>query len=297
VDVVRRRLGADQLLRRSRLLGFRDDDAADLLLASAGVLRKTELLHRVAELAAGLQAGIGAFDLSGPNPWDSGPDHHAGPGSDGILAMLALAVSADEVVAFQLSRGVSEQQAWHSLSDLGQQAWVHRLTYGSFGLHTHEWLRIAWAGGFGWLGRLQFNLQRLPDRWVLSCHIPQTGPLSPELVDDAFGQASRFFAEHFPDYPTTELWCSSWLLDPQLAAALPGSNIAAFQSRWHLLGGPEPADADALFFTFARRGEVDLTALPRSTSLQRVIIDRLSAGQHWSSWRGLVPQPECGAPR
>jgi hypothetical protein len=296
MDTLRLRLGVPELVRRSFQLGFRADAASDLRFAGAAVLGDDERLHEVAELVARIQAGIGVLDLSGPSPFGSGSVNPAAPGS-GVVEMLALVASADEVVAYQRSRGVPEELSWHGLSDLGQQVWVHQLTYGTFGLHTYEWLRVAWAGGFSWLGRLQFNLHRLPDRWVLSCHIPRSGPLSPELVDDAFRRASGFFAQHFGDYPTTELCCSSWLLDPELAAALPGSNIAAFQRRWRLVGEPAPGDEDALFFTFARRGEVDLATLPRSTSLQRVIIDRLSAGQHWGRWLGLVCQPERGAGR
>jgi GNAT-like C-terminal domain/N-acyltransferase N-terminal domain len=279
------RLSPAELSRRVDPLGFRDDDAVELRLAATAILGDQDRLSRLGDLVPRVQAGIGVLDLSGPSPWAS-----EGTDSDGVLEMLALLVSADEVVAYQLSRGITAEQAWHSLADLGQQVWVHRLTYGSFGLHTYGWLRTGWSGGLSWLGRLQFNLQRLADRWVLSCHIPRTGPLSPELVDDAFEQARCFFRRHFADYPTTEFYCSSWLLDPELAAALPGSNIAAFQQRWTLFGEPHPGDEDAVFFTFARRGGVDLTTLPRSTSLQRVIIDRLQAGQHWGTWKGLVPQ-------
>ena len=34
------------------------------------------------------------------------------------------------------------------------------------------------------LGRLQFNLQPEDDGWVLSTHIPRTGPLTPESFAD-----------------------------------------------------------------------------------------------------------------
>ena len=50
-----------------------------------------------------------------------------------------------------------------------------------------------------------------------------------------------------------------------------------------------PGDEDALFFTFARRGPVDLDALPRDTTLQRVILDRLQAGGHWQVRQGRIP--------
>ena len=53
-----------------------------------------------------------------------------------------------------------------------------------------------------------------------------------ESVDDSFAAATDFFARYFPDYPTRDFYCQSWLLDPQLATLLPDSNLAAFQRRW-----------------------------------------------------------------
>ncbi len=178
--------------------------------------------------------------------------------------------------------------------------WVHRLTYGTFGLHTQEWLRLAWSGNLYRLGRLQYNLQRDDsagyddDRgWLLSTHIPQVGPLTPASVDDSFATARRFFGAHFPDLAVVGFHCFSWLLDPHLASALPASaNMARFQRRWALYGEPADGDGDALFFTFHRRGrpdEIDLEGLPQTTTLERVIVARLRAGAHWQTWNGRIP--------
>lgn len=220
--------------------------------------------------------------------------------------MIALLVAADEVRDFHHGRGVPDDLSWKALSDLGQQVWVHRQTYGSFGLHAHGWLRCAWSGALYWLGRLQFNLQQddRPDgtgqpgsegRWVLSSHIPQSGPLTPAAVDESFALASTFFAEHFADYPVREFHCLSWLLDPQLVSVLaPDSNMVLFQQRWSLYGEAILGDQDALFFTFRRRGDVDLDLLPQETSLQRAIVGRLKAGDHWNLWKGRTPIPDLG---
>ena len=158
--------------------------------------------------------------------------------------------------------------------DLGQQVWVHRLTYGRFGLHTHGWLRIAWAGGFAWLGRLQFNLQHLP-RVASGCCPPTSrgaaptttargrGALTPASVDASFAGRCRTSPSTFRDVPTSEFWCHSWLLAPELADALrdPTSPRSSGAGRWTI--GVDDGDADALFFTFARRPPVDLGELPR----------------------------------
>lgn len=277
-----------ELLDRAARLGFHDDDVSALRAAAPGWLADPDHRDTVGAAADRLRGGIGDLTVGGPDPWEGWPD---GP-DDGLGPMLSLLASADDVVAYQRTRGIEEPQAWRNLADLGQQVWVHRLTYGRFGLHTQGWLRIAWAGGFAWLGRLQFNLQFLDDsqEWVLSTHIPRSGPLVAEAVDEALDQATGYFAAHYPDVATTEFWCDSWLLAPELAGALPGSNIAAFQQRWALEERVGEGDADALFFTFARRSPVDTATLPRDTSLQRAVLDRLAAGDHWPLRRGRIAQ-------
>ncbi len=277
-------------------LGFSEQDLLDLEELTANLLadpdRSAELVGR-AEL---LRAGIGRLSVDGPDPWAGLPD---GPDA-GAIPMLALLVTAPEVVAYQLGCGVREAHAWRNLSDLGQQVWVHRLTYGRFGLHNQGWLRTVWAGGFARLGRLQFNVQPLPGgEWVLSTHIPRrgsdqesrSGALSPDAVDDSFARATRFYAEHFPERPATHFWCRSWLLAPELAAALPGSNIAAFQQRWTLDGQTERGDDDAVYFTFARRPPYDPARLPRTTRLERAVASRLQQGEHWTLRNGRIPRP------
>lgn len=292
---VRERLAVDDLPDRLRLLGFTDQDRADALAAADAVIERPDEATAVQGMAERLLPGIGRIG----DPWDGSlvwPWRAEGtdsPYGAGVLEMLALVACVDEVRAYHATRTIGVEDSWRALADLGQQVVVHRLTYGSFGIHTHDWLRIAWSGAMYWLGRLQFNLQpssSAPSGWVLSTHIPRSGPLTQEAVDASFAWARQFFAEHFPDYPAEPFHCYSWLLDPELAAALPDtSNIARFQRRWTLMGEPGNGDEDAVFFTFARRPPVDLSTLPRDTTLQRAILDRLASGGHWQVRHGRIP--------
>ena len=284
---VRHRLAHPSLPDRLRTLGLRPDDAADAAQAATQVLARPKDLELIATLADRLVTHLGHFTALGhPDVWAGVP---ADP--DGVLPLLTLVATAPDVAAWHARRGIPADISAASLSDLGQQVWVHRLTSGTFGLHTHDWLTIAWSGALYWLGRLQFNLQPQNGGWVLSTHIPRTGPLTPEAVDASFAAATRFFASYFPEYPTRDFVCSSWLLDPALTAALPHSNLAAFQRRWRLTGERHDGEADVLFFVFGRRGPTeDLDSLPRDTALRRAILDQLSAGQGWSSLTGRIPQ-------
>lgn len=294
---VRNRLTDPALPSRLTSLGFRGQDVADLLAAAATVAERDDDLDWISRTADRIVRHVGDF-----LPWDAEGELY-GPQSQtlgtGVLPMLTLLVTAPEVASFHATRGIPAEVSTATLADLGQQVWVHRLTYGEFGLHTQGWLTRTWCGALYWLGRLQFELYLLNhgspgpeqgEEWVLSTHIPRTGPLTPASVDEAFETATRFFATHFPDYPTKDFYCDSWMLDPQLPALLPDSNLAAFQRRWTLFGDREPADAEVLFFVFNLREPVDPESLPTDTALRRAIASRLAAGQHWFVARGRIPQ-------
>ena len=282
---VRQRLADPDLPSRLGGLGLRAEDAVALERAATAVLDRPPDLEVITTLADRLVARLGDFaTVSQPSVW-SGESVDA----DGVLPMLALLVTAPEVADWHARRGIPADVSAATLAELGQQIWVHRLTFGTFGLHTHGWLTIAWSGALYWLGRLQFNLQPDGDGWVLSTHIPRSGPLTPESVDQAFTAAREFFAIHFPEYPVRAFVCSSWLLDPALTDALPGSNLADFQRRWSLTDERQPGEADVLFFVFHRRGPTELDSLPRDTALQRAVLDRLATGLGWSSVTGRIP--------
>ena len=269
-------------------LGFRPEDRADLLAHAARLDDHDRA--RVADAAGRLEARVGDLE----HPWPRVlADLRDEPGRPmGLLPLLALVASADAVRRFHAARGVPPEVSASGLRDLGQQVSVHRRTYGAFGLHTQGWLVCVWSGAYFWLGRLAFNLTRLDGRWVIDTHIPESGPLTPGSVDDSFARAREVFGTHFADLPAEELHCRSWLLDPQLAEVLPGeSNMVRFQRRWELYGDADLGDDDAVFFVFRRRDTTteSRASLPRSTTLQRAILDRIEAGGHWYLRHGRIP--------
>jgi len=269
-------------------LGFRDEDAIDAAAAVARVQECVDQREAVATMADRLRRAVGTFANEGEGDayWSGVPVDVADLGI-GVLAMLALATTAPDVAAFHAARGVTAEVSTATLADLGQQVWVHRLTYGEFGLHTYAWLGLVWSGALYRLGRLQFNLERSENGWLLDTHIPQSGPLDPDSVDASFEAAREFFGRHFPECPVTGFVCRSWLLDPTLAE-LPDSNLAAFQRRWTAYGEPQPGTGDVLFFVFHRRGPVDLASLPTDTALRRLVAERLASGAGWSTISGRL---------
>ncbi|MCL2514669.1 MAG: acyltransferase domain-containing protein [Microbacteriaceae bacterium] len=272
-------------------LGFHDDDRADVHAAVAAAMVDGERMSEIGRLAERLRPEIGRI-ASDADPFHDEPLAQSGWGGIGVLPMLALLATTEDVRAFHRSRGIPPELSDRSLADLGQQVAVHRRTHGAFGLDTYGWVATtSFAGNLYWLGRLQYNLVTRPDGWALSTHIPETGPLAPESVDDSFRQAAGFFAEHFADYPTHSFYCGSWLLDPQLAEVLrPDSNMVRFQRLWRPEAELGQGDGDAVYFVFRKRGEVDRSVLPRETTLQRAVLDKLDAGGHWAVWSGTVDE-------
>lgn len=208
-----------------------------------------------------------------------------------------LAALAD-VRRFHKQRGISDDISWATLSDLGRNLVRDRLLFGDGGLRTSGWLTLHFRGALYQLGRLQFNRMtvraaHVADAFregdpVLGVHIPESGPLTHEAVDDSLARAQPFFARHFPETPTRLGICTSWLLDPQLADYLaPDSNIIRFQSRFNLVGEGHQGDADVLRFVFHRIAP-DIEDLPQRTTLERAIVAHIGAGKHWRNRTGWL---------
>jgi hypothetical protein len=265
-----------------RLLGFSAEDQAD-----------TEKLDvdpvLVADFASTLRKAIGGVPVEGEL---EAPD-------DPMVSLAAYLETLPDIRRYHRQRGISDEISWATLADLGQQLKVHRRTHGSFGLETHWWVTTYWTGALYALGRLQFLIHPVPDshpvpgvepgEWVLGVHIPETGPLTPESVDDSFDQARAFFAEHFPEHPVKTATLGSWLIDPYLLDHLPqDSNMVRFGRRFTPYGEPYDSQDSAIFFTFRSHDLGKLDEFPQDTALQRLIVERIKAGGTWQTGFGYL---------
>lgn len=270
-----------------RRLGFRDDDVADLqrLLPTltpddrARVDHATDLLLEHVGRIDRRQDPLNGLDLAlGDQPQ--------------AVALLALIRMAPATVAELRRRGIDEDMAWRSVSDLGQQVHVHRGAHGRFGFSAARWSGANAAGSHLWLGRLQFTLE--PDEGpAIGVHIPATGPLSPEEVDHSLAMARDVAVDAWAEYDVTRFVCHSWLLDQGMVTALPStSNIRRFAERFTPYGTPDDGRRDFLFFGFHREPrddeDVDLDGLPQDTSMQRAAVARLREGTP-TCQRGWMP--------
>lgn len=274
------RLAPEVLDRLLPLLGFRDEDAESVRRLAPSVLSDETTRSMVASHAAAIVALEGDYLHPSIFPESSGA-HPLGEGVPHIFAFLA---TYPEAVQWRPGQIASVVNA--SLADLGQQVYIHRLIRGGFGLHALGWVQTNWAGGLVRLGRLQFNVERMPldlpekaqDEPAWWIHIPQSGPLDDALVLESVEQARQVMPRLYPA-GGADFYCSSWLLAPVIATlAGHGSNLSRFISRF---GPPlrlKPNNDAPLYYAFNADPGVDLSTLPRDSRLRRGILDHLAAG-------------------
>lgn len=208
---------------------------------------------------------------------DEPPGHVALDGVRGQEIVLALAEIVPDALARHRREGIPEPISLATLRDVGRK---HRL----YGAETVvPWLIGVLRGDVVEVGRLQ--VERRPGPHGHALHVPETGPLLPSLVDESLGRAvditgSRTFS------------CTSWLLSPRTATALPGSNIARFSARFRIVEAGQPSsEANAAVAKFVFRRPVadilDPALIPQSR-LERLVAETLRAGEEWTEPVGVT---------
>lgn len=277
-------------------LGVVSPDLEAVVAAEPDPRRTPELWSLLEQCAERLRERIGRWE----EPWGTWPEVAAGLGPEArcfwIYAYLAV---LPDIRRWHRQRGVPDDISWATLADLGRHTARCRRRRGRTGLDCMDsvrWLRLHFSGALYALGRLQFNMYRLPNGIggfapgdaALGTHIPEAGPLTPEACEESLAWARTFFARHFPEHTYRVATCSSWLLDDQLAEYLaPTSNIMRFQRRFELRPGGVERDEDIFWFVFHRPPSAIDELQPRTT-LERAIVAHVRAGRHWRVGTGSL---------
>ena len=272
------------------------------LLAAADRLRSGPVRELLRLEVAALVAAMGSTEPLPQLP-DVSTDVVDPPGYFGVLVALLTVPFAR---AYHRERGVPEETSWRTFVDIGRNIAVYRQRYGRGGFDDLGWLSLHLTGLLYDLGRLQANRARLGGTFsrlmrergldavqgepCLAVHIPRySGPMDIAACRRSLARAAEFFPTHFPDESPRYLVCSSWLLDPVLGERLPAhSNIVAFQQLFTIARSEEPADEGTLIFVFEDPTR-PLSAYPRTSSLQRAVLEQLESGEHWHGGRGWRP--------
>ena len=275
-------MNSDELLD---ILAIDALDRADCL----ALLESTESDVLVADVTTALMRSFGTFNEITVDE----------PTQDPLVWLTAYLRLTPAVVEWHRANGVPDRVMRDTLADVGRHVAISRRVTGEFSLQTWRWLSHHFTVRIFALGRLQFALQRsalavadviAPRDWVLAVHIPESGPLLPALVDNSLAEAATFFPRHFPDRPATVVTCDSWILDPFLVDRVaPTSNLGSFIRRFTPMGHSTEGHTDALYFVFRTRDLASVATLPRETSLQKAVLERLEMGESWLiSWGYLL---------
>jgi GNAT-like C-terminal domain/N-acyltransferase N-terminal domain len=262
-----------------------DIGAADR--ADCATLLRGPVRPDVEEVLGRLHDQLGTFP-HGPPAWEAEP----------VVAIEAFLRFAPVIVRWHRNRGISPAVGRATLADVGRRLALHRSMYGSFGIEPWSWITWHLSGGLYELGRLQHGVHRQghrlceipPGEQVISLHVPATGPLRPAAVASSLARGPDFFERHFSEFPRPRYaTCNSWLLDPYLLEHLPPTtNIASFARRFTIPDDPVDAPDEALYFVFRTRDLSRVDTLPRDTSLQRLVLDRIAAGGIWQVAYGYL---------
>lgn len=277
-----------------RAVGVPEEQVPDLVQLLGAI--PSETADRVAELVAGLEGQLGRIFERGsvfePADFDAGPGR-------GVVPLLALLQVSGAVDRYLHGRGVPDDCRRATLAEVGRQTAKTQSVRGWVGLQDAGWVETVFRGGFVNVGRLQYELlyDDARDEYVLNTHIPAGGALRPGDVTESLRRGREVMAAAFPEFgPLRTAVCDSWLLDPQLAQLLPGSNIAEFGRLWELANSG-PGDDDALYFVFdvprgngGRVAEL-LPGLTANSRLQQAILDLWRSGGSLRHHRGHLALP------
>lgn len=172
----------------------------------------------------------------------------------------------------------------------------HFQRYGHWGLQPLHWLKRVCHRRVRSFGRLQVEersfsweadheLAPEEGETVLDLHIPATGPLLPEDVEESLKLAREVYLSRGVRYFT----CYSWLLATNLEKVLPeSSNIRSFAERFTVIKKTDD-ETQMLERVFGMNMVVDEPdQLPQETSLQKSIAKAREDGMTFGIALGLL---------
>lgn len=194
--------------------------------------------------------------------------------------MVFLVRSGINVRPVYEAQGLSENQYWDNMEDLRYKLMECWNLHGIWGTFVTSWFQRFFLCDRYKLGRLQYEKPRAvsedvrnylkKDRMVLACHIPSSGPLTPELVMDSLKKAYAFFKDEFED-GIMVLTTQTWMLYPPHYEVFPeNSNLRRFYDLFKVIASYERENNSDFIRIFNRVFDREkLDTMPAETTLQK----------------------------
>ena len=208
--------------------------------------------------------------------------------------MTFLLAAAQPLKYFYHHNNIPEEIYWDSMEDLRYKLMENKKNYDRWGTFVTFWFQgFFWCERFK-LGRLQYEkkLFKYPeyrgikegDR-VFNCHIPSSGPLTPEAVMDSLKKAHAFYKDELKD-GILPVVCNSWLLyTPFMGEVFPeGSNLWEFNKMFTHLREVDDPNCSNFWRIFDQEYDpATLKNAPADTGLRRRLKAFLEAGNPMGS--------------
>lgn len=274
-----------------RLLGFPEEATAHLTAVYTEMCAKTDIRTRFLGIEAPFlrsERAIyeGALQLLAD---ECGVDRRT-------VDMLFLLHAAPALRERYAQKGIADHIFVETMTDLRYKLLECRSVYGVWGTFVTFWYPGFYRCERFALGRLQYERRSFqypaygPLREgdaVLNCHIPSSGPLTPDAVMGSLKRAYEFYRDLRCE-GALPVVCHSWLLYPP-HRALFGRNTQAFFDLFHIMDSkatPENPDFWRLFHREYR--QETLPEAPEDTSMHRRFKQYLLEGNSMGSGYGVL---------
>lgn len=215
-----------------------------------------------------------------------------------VTDMLFLLLATKPLRYIYHQQGLPEEIFWDSVKDLKYKLIECKNMHNIWGTFVLAWFRGFYKLNLFSLGRLEFekfiigydykDLVKKGD-FVLNCHIPSSGPLTPELVDDSLKRAYEFFG--YNGKPMV-VYCHSWMLFPEIYKNVfpKGSNLSKFYERFDVLEDKATDDFENrnLWRIFYKEKLEDITPDDLNTSLTKNLYTFLKNGGNMGIGEGFI---------
>ena len=193
--------------------------------------------------------------------------------------------------------GISRHIYIDSMKEFSRFVGEHLETFGCYGFDRDFWIYRVLSTSIFRLGTLEFEMRSCPNNEMLegyavegdkliSVHIPSDAVMTRDNLNLSYKMAGLFFKKYFPEFGEAIVYCSTWLLAPELKNLLPEtSKILEFQSDYKIIK-TSPGNTSFIKWVYKKNYD-DYTQLPENTSLQRNIKHFLLSGGQLSSATGI----------
>jgi len=220
---------------------------------------------------------------------------------------LCFACAAKHLKEMYEKRGLPLDVCKATLCDLRYKLMECYKMHGIWGSFVASWFYGAFVLDRFEIGRLQYEfsthfatqgnhtvcgVELTPETPIINLHIPSSGPLTQESVDESLSLAYRFMEKYYPRFihdGKLVIECGSWLLFKEHEKFLPEkSNIRRFMDNFDIVHYWYDDNFGDCWRIFNVDWNGDASALPRDTALQRAYADWLAAGNRAGEGHGIL---------